>query len=394
MSTSPSTYTRTRALTLALFFLSGLSALVYEVVWVRELSLSFGVSVYAVTAVLTAFMGGLALGSWLFGRLSSRHHPLHLYAGMQLGIALFAVLSPIIFRGITGLYADIYNALSPGFYLFNLIRFGLAALVLLLPATLMGGSFPVVSQYLARREQHRGGDLGLLYAANTLGGVLGACATGLVLIRLLGASGTIYLAAGLDAAVALAALAMSRGNARSRVGQEGPPAPEATPAPVTPVPDRGTTTATIPRQSTKAQRRAERSAVQSQARTQTRRREAQLVWWGFAISGFAALGYEVVWTRLLAIFTLNAVFSFTIMLTTFLVGLALGSALMGRRVDRAGQPLALFGYLQLAIGLAAILVLYVFARLPGILQALIEPSTWAREVTSEFLAGGLAMLVP
>ena len=89
--------------------------------------------------------------------------------------------------------------------------------------------------------------------------------------------------------------------------------------------------------------------------------------WGFALSGFAALGYEVVWTRLLSIFSLNAVFSFTIMLTTFLVGLAIGGALMARRVDHVERPLVLFGTLELGIGVAAILMLFVFAKLPTML---------------------------
>src|SRR3954453_2447975 len=203
------TTSQIRKLTFLLFFFSGISALTYEVTWVRELSLAFGVSVYAVTAVLTAFMGGLALGSWLWGRLAPRTAPLRLYAILQLCVGIAAAFTPLIFTWTTHLYVWTYNTFTPSFYLFNLIRFGLALLVLLIPATLMGGSFPVISQFLAQRDTKRGSDLGFLYAANTLGGVTGTVVTGLFLIRFLGAHTTIYLAAGIDVAVALVAFLMS-----------------------------------------------------------------------------------------------------------------------------------------------------------------------------------------
>src|SRR5262245_39315836 len=188
---------------LALMFFGGVSALIYEVTWVRLLSLGFGVSVYAVSAVLTAYMGGLALGSWLFGRIAARVDVrpgalLRLYALLQLGAGFFALLSPFVFGWLASLYVLVYREFAPDFYLFNLLRFGLAALVLLLPTTLMGGTLPVMSQLLARQEQRRGADLGALYAANTFGGVVGAFASGLLLIRWLGVQQTIYLAVAID----------------------------------------------------------------------------------------------------------------------------------------------------------------------------------------------------
>src|SRR5262245_17700835 len=204
-----------RTTALALFFFGGASALVYEVTWVRLLSLGFGVSVYAISAVLTAFMGGLALGSWLFGRVAARiaaTQPgalLRLYALLQFGAGLCALLAPVVFGWLTALYVWVYREFAPDFYLFNLLRFGMAALVLLLPTTLMGGTLPVMSQLLARQEQRRSADLGALYAANTFGGVVGACATGLLLIRWLGVQQTHYLAAAIDWICAGAAFALA-----------------------------------------------------------------------------------------------------------------------------------------------------------------------------------------
>jgi spermidine synthase len=379
-------YSRLRLVALALFVLAGISALIYEVTWVRLLSLDFGVSVYAVSAVLTAFMAGLALGSWLFGRLAARLAMrsasgalLALYALLLIGVGVCGLLAPLVFRQLAGLYVWVYQRFAPDFYTFNLLRFGLAALVLCVPTCLMGGTLPVISQLLMRsdRAHGRGGDLGALYAANTFGGVIGACASGLFLIRWLGVQGTIELAVAIDLLCAGVAFVLSRQLANARAGERasgraGEPSPRrrAAPSPRRPVAPS-----------------LERSITISPA-------QSRLVLWSFALSGFAALGYEVIWTRLLSIFSLNAVFSFTIMLTTFLVGLALGGALMARRVDRIERPLELFGSLQLAVGVCAILVLFVFAKLPTIRGSLSAADTMGRLVFVEFFTAALTMLAP
>src|SRR5690242_11163143 len=123
-------YLRLRLFALGLFLLSGISALIYEVTWVRLLSLDFGVSVYAVSAVLTAFMAGLAFGSWSFGRLSARvaarRDPsalLALYALLLIGVGMCGLLAPLVFRQLAALYVWIYQQFAPDFYSFNLVRF-------------------------------------------------------------------------------------------------------------------------------------------------------------------------------------------------------------------------------------------------------------------------------
>ena len=374
-----------------LFSLTGISALIYEVTWVRLLSLDFGVSVYAVSAVLTAFMAGLALGSWLFGRLSGRlaaSRLLPLYALLLAGVGICGLLAPFVFRLLAALYVWIYRELAPDFYTFNLVRFGLATLALCLPTTLMGGTLPVMSQLLARHDQRRGSELGALYAANTFGGVLGACASGLVLIRWLGVQGTIELAVAIDLVCAGAAFVLSRQLAdngrRTRIDRRRPV----------------TSRSRLPSQS---KNQDQKSITQSPHHPVTPSpdhsaapslSQSQLALWGFALSGFTALGYEVVWTRLLSIFSLGATFSFTIMLTTFLVGLALGGALMARRVDSSERPFVLFGTLELGIGVAAILMLFVFAKLPTILASLTATDTFGKLIYVEFFSAAFTMLVP
>ena len=151
---------------------------------------------------------------------------LMLYALLLSGVGVCGLLAPLVFGQLAGLYVWIYQRFGPDFYTFNLLRFGLAALVLCVPTSLMGGTLPVISQLLvcsgqpgADKARGRGGDLGALYAANTFGGVIGACASGLFLIRWLGVQGTIELAVAIDLLCAGVAFVLSRQLANARVGE-------------------------------------------------------------------------------------------------------------------------------------------------------------------------------
>jgi spermidine synthase len=158
-----------------LFFLSGAAALIYQVAWVRSLTLIFGGSHLAVTAVLSIFMAGLALGGYIIGRYDdSVRKPLRLYGFLETGIAI----SAIIFMGLMKLYPSIYIFLARGkdnshLYL-SLVRIVFSAVALIVPTTLMGGTLPLLTRFVSRQTGKVRGYLSFLYGFNTLGAVVGA----------------------------------------------------------------------------------------------------------------------------------------------------------------------------------------------------------------------------
>ena len=181
------------------FLLSGLSSLIYEVLWVRMLILIFGSTTFAISTVLTAFMGGLALGSFVFGRLIDRsRRPVPIYGALETGIGVYALLVPTIFSSLVPLYRQVWQSFHISFYLFSLMQFVLVTLVLIIPTTLMGATLPILSRYYSDRKDRLGLTIGTLYAINTLGGILGAFLSGFFLLPALGVRITTFFAASLN----------------------------------------------------------------------------------------------------------------------------------------------------------------------------------------------------
>jgi len=218
-----------RSFFLVLLFCSGFASLVYEVVWTRVLLSVFGATVYASGTVLTAFMLGLALGSWLASRWADRWTlpPLRQYAVLELAIGLYALAFPFILAGVNGAFLAAFGRWGGSFFTLSLIRFLLALVALVLPATLMGATLPIITRRGVKALGSLGTDLGRLYGVNTVGAALGTFVTGFFLLELLGIRLTTVLAAGLNIVI----FAGGGGWAAARARKHGPRSPGPGPRP-------------------------------------------------------------------------------------------------------------------------------------------------------------------
>jgi spermidine synthase len=172
---------------LLIFLLSGFAGLVYEVVWARQLVLVFGNTTQAISAILTGFFGGMAIGSVVGGRLADRvRNPLRMYAILELLVVVAVLLTPATFRGLHEVYRGAFASLEQNATMLALVRFALA-IAALGPATiLMGATLPTLSRYLVRDHNMMGREFGSLYTVNTFGAIVGTLTSGLLLIELIG----------------------------------------------------------------------------------------------------------------------------------------------------------------------------------------------------------------
>ena len=189
-------------LLLLLFFGSGVCALIYQVMWLRLLSLVFGVTVYAGSTVLAGFMAGLGLGSFLGGRFAATFsRPLVAFGVAEALVGVTAFATPFALDALTAIWIAVYPQLPQSLALLTVIRFVVAFLVLIVPTSLMGATLPLVIKSAVAREQRVGGRIGLLYAINTTGAITGALVAGFYFISELGVSRSFQIAAAANIAI-------------------------------------------------------------------------------------------------------------------------------------------------------------------------------------------------
>ena len=342
---------RPPALLLTLFFLSGASGLIYEILFSRVLHLMMGSTVYSVTTVLTAFMAGLAIGAFVGGRRAGDlAHPIRAYAWCELAIGGLALLVPGLLWLMTPLFRLLYAELHGSFWSFSLGSFVLCGLVLLPPAAIMGATLPILTEGLTRRGALVGRAAGLLYAVNTLGAFGGALLSGFVLVPRLGQWGT--LAVGVAINVALFAVVVRRYPADDQSFRHEPE--ESEPASGDPAP----------------------SGV------------ILVVGAAYAASGFAAMLYQVGWTRASALALGSSTYTFTLVVSAFIFGLGGGAAVIARWADRFRSPWQVFAILEVLVGASAAAVIPLFGTLPVRAYELIGryQTSFARLATMEFLS--------
>ena len=340
-----------------IFFLSGAGGLVYEVIWVRLTGLVFGNTAHAIATVLGAFMAGLALGSWVLGRRADRvASPLRAYGLLELGIGVSAALVPLAFRSLDTFYWAMAPSVAaiPGGN--GAMRFATSFLVLLIPTFLMGGTLPMLTRFFTLKVEDVERKVGLLYALNTFGAALGTMLAALYFIPTLGNTRTTILVASLNLVIGGLAIWIDR---RTPVAPASTPTESeevAGPAPLSPA-------------------------------------NARLVLLTLAVSGFVSMNYEVAWTRALAAMMGSSTYAFSIMLVTFLVGIALGSTYISRR--RPAASIRLLGLVQLGVAVGGVVFLVGYVAAPYVILALVRALYYSFPaiLTTQFVMCALLMIL-
>jgi len=355
------------------FFLSGAVGLIYEIVWTRLLRLVMGNTVFSIATVLCAFMGGLALGSFWGGRIADRRKdPLRIYAFLEGAIGIYSILLPEIIKATELLYRIIYQNLHTSFYLFSLIRFLLCGILLLIPTTFMGATLPVLTKFFAGASDRIGWTVGKLYAVNTFGAVIGSFAASFLLIPAMGVSKTINLAVTINLIICLWVYLLHR--------------------------------ETLPLQEEIARANREMEEREKDLRIPSdmeemgafSRNALRILLIGYGLSGFAALVYEIAWTRILSLLIGSSVYAFSLMLIAFIFGLALGSILFSPFIDRRKDLILHLAIIEMMIGFSALLVVPLFGSLPFLVVKMIlqfSHNFWLLQLT-EFGLMFLLMLIP
>ena len=352
--------TRTRlTLLYGIFFVSGFCGLIYESIWSHYLKLILGHAAHAQALVLIVFVGGLALGAWLAGNVSSRlRNPILVYAAVETLVALVAFAFHGVFVRASNWALDWLLPAVCAQEGLCWANWAVAAGLILAPSVLLGATFPLMSAGILRAGVSPGRGLSLLYFLNSAGAALGVLLCGFVLIPQFGLPGTLLVAGTLNALVALGAYAAVR-NATAT-------AAAAAPQPVgAAAPEAGGT---------------------------------RLLLWIAALTGLSSFIYEVVWIRMLTQVLGAATHAFELMLASFIFGLALGGFWVRDRIDRAGSPEALLAKVQILMGVLAVatlpLYLGTFEAMALTLKTLVRSADGYAVFNAVSAAMAMAVILP
>ena len=311
-----------------LLVVSGTAALIYQVLWIKQLTLIVGIDVYAVTTGVSAFFAGLALGGLLLGRWADRvARPLRLYAALEIGVAILGVLMTYVLPRTAALFATLEDKSS-------ILAWASVFLMVGVGPFLMGGTLPAMVRSLRLTVERISTGGGWMYAANTAGAIVGALASSFFLIPAFGILGSALIAAGLGVLAAAGGFWLDRF------------------APV-------------------------QAKVEQQSSPVSLTKSAALAILLYAVAGGLALGYEVIWTQSVVKFMSTRSYTFSVMLATYLSGLALGAALFARWADRIDDPWGMFGLLIAAAGMVALLEISLLGSWLSVLQSMGDHAAYA-----------------
>jgi spermidine synthase len=350
------------------FTLSGAAGLIYEVLWMRMLGLVFGATTIALSVVLAAFMGGLALGSALTGRSALRvARPLRAYGWIEIAIGLYALIVESAFRAIGYVDATLWQKIHPGAFGFALARFLLAAMVLLIPTALMGATLPMIVAAIRRYGATAPRTISRFYGLNLLGAIVGTLAAGFVLLPNFGMRVTVWIAALTNLAIGiLVLLGAPRALIESSIVH-----PEA------------------------IDRLGSKDGGEQTPHTLIDRP----LWFSCAFaSGFITIGMQVLWSRILSMIIGSSTYAFTLVLALFLVGLALGAWIVGfiRKTENLRLRRLLF-VVQILIVFSLFLSFRLTSAVPGLLIRLgftLGIDSWHGLLALQAFAATVLVLVP
>jgi spermidine synthase len=322
---TPKTKTTPLSFILLLFYISGAVALVYQVVWSRMMIHVFGSTALAVGTVLSAFMCGMAVGAWWFGKVADRSpNCFRLYALLEVGIAVAAFISHSLLGQFEPVNLALFNFFESSALLYSIVRFMLAFVLVMVPTVFMGATLPVLTRFLARQRSVIGVKLSTLYSINTFGAVTGVLLTGFFLIGKFGIHVPVYMAVVGNLLIGGVAWLLSRH---------------------------------VVEQTGSFQTSGETDAVVPPGINPPGPGMIKLVILGLGISGFTSFAYEIYWTRSLVFILGNSTYALTTMLSAFLTGIALGGYLVRFLIIRVRDRCALFGWIQVFLGVASALAL-------------------------------------
>lgn len=364
-----------KKLLLPLFFLSGFSALVYEVIWARMLSLVFGSTVEAVSAVVAAFMAGLAVGSYFMGKWADkRDDPLFIYSLTELGIGILSLSLYFVIMLLPEIDSTFHGAFSfkNSFFPPHAVDYIIEFLMVFIPASLMGATFPLMVKSYVTSRNFVGEGISIIYTVNTLGAVFGAFFTGFFLIPFFGIRLTVFTAVAINMVLALTSYL---------IGRFHPYWSER--AAVSPTPARHQLThspSLLPNPAYKAPAPVTAASV-------------LIV---LALSGFASLAYQMAWTRVIAMVIGNSVYAFSTILTAFLMGIAIGSFAFIKQIDKTKDKVLLLAILQLSLFFLVVTFLPRADSLPVLFLTLFRnlPSNFAGIIIIEFIVTFSVVLIP
>lgn len=372
----PASYKLIYSIVFGCFLLSGISGLIYEVVWTRMLTYVFGGTTLAVSTVLTAFLGGLALGSYLGGKFIDHFKkPLFAYGALELVIGLYGLLVPTIFSDnfLSPVWLNVVQMFEGVQFISYLVRFMISILLLAIPTVMMGATLPILSRYLTNvRSDVIPFNVGALYTINTVGAIIGTFCCGFILLPTLGVNTTVYIAAFLNLVLASAVIFLSQANKQIQAD----------------TPD------------TTVEKNVNLETLISESQEEIPLKLIKLTMIAFLVSGFVALTYEVTWTRTLTLILGSSTYAFSTMLTTFLTGLAIGAAVMTKIQEKIERPVFWIGAILCGIALSGFLTACFFNELPWMFlsQAQKLPddlsTSWFLLTMNRFVVSSAIMFLP